>query len=320
MDINLLKVHGSGNTFYLYETEVENEFDWSALAIWLCDAENEGGADGLLLVLPSTVAAAKMRVINADGSEASMCGNGLRCVSRYVCEKLNVESAVIETMKANLAVEKQEPIYLDIPTYGVEISPVSFDLDTLPMVYNEHKTIKHQIIDEFSSTIHYTAVSVPNPHLIGIVDKHYIENSKHQESLAQLLNSENPVCPDGVNLSYVYPIDEESIFVRTYERGVGFTNACGTAMTASALVSKLNNFVTSETITVYNPGGFVKCHVNIENDTYKLQLVGNGTVTAHYVLSASDNSYKWVGHKETEEQSKYELLIEYVRNQLKNVF
>ena len=320
MERKLLKVHGSGNVFYLYETDREEEFDWVKLTKWLCNSANEGGADGLLLVLPSQKADAKMRIINADGSEASMCGNGLRCVARYVCEKYYIESAVIETMKADLAVNKEQPIFLNIPTYGVEISPVSFELESLPMKYNDRRYIKHQILDEFSSTIPYTAVSVPNPHLIGIVNKHYIENPTHQQELAKFLNGPNYICPDGINVSYVFPVNNTSIFVRTYERGVGFTNACGTAMTASALVSRLNHIVSGNDITVYNPGGFVKCNVNIHDDQYELKLIGNATVTASYKLFISDHEEYTLGNKvDTDEQTTYNALITYVKEQLQDV-
>lgn len=313
MERTLLKVHGSGNTFYLYQTNNENEVDWAKLTTWLCQKENNGGADGLLLVLPSTIADAKMRVINADGSEASMCGNGLRCVARFVCEQLEKEEAIIETMKANLKVRKESPLLEDIPTYAVEISPVSFALSSLPMSYNGQEEIRHQIIQEFSTTIPFTAVSVPNPHLIGIVDQTYIENNSHQKSLAELLNGENEYCVDGVNVSYVYPMKNDTIFVRTFERGVGFTNACGTAMTASALVSKLNGFVHHDVITVFNPGGVVKCEVKTNGDRYELTLIGNATVTAQYTFDIHNLTF--LNCNETDEQKQYEKSIELVKKE-----
>ncbi len=314
MERTFYKVHGSGNTFYLYETDLESEQDWVSLTKWLCNKENQGGADGLLLVLPSKVANAKMRVINADGSEASMCGNGLRCVARHICEKLHIEEAVIETMKANLKVNKVESIYGTIPTYAVEISPVSFELPSLPMKYNEQKEIIHQVIKEFSPTIKYTAVSVPNPHLIGIVDDHYISNTTHQSLLAQTLNGENEYCSDGINVSYAYPMKNDTIFVRTFERGVGFTNACGTAMTASALVAKLNHYVDSDTVTVYNPGGFVKCQVIEKDGKFLLTLIGNATIISKYQIDITDNQYKIINIVDTNEQLQYEDCIEIVRN------
>ncbi|WP_400194545.1 diaminopimelate epimerase [Lysinibacillus telephonicus] len=315
MERTFLKVHGSGNTFYLYNSNNENEFDWPSLTKWLCLKDNDGGADGLLLVLPSTIADAKMRVINADGSEASMCGNGLRTVARFVCEKLGKDEAIIETMKANLHVRNEASIFETIPTYAVEISPVSFELNSLPMKYKNQTAIRHQIIEEFSPTIKFTAVSVPNPHLIGIVDAQYIEDTSHQQQLSEFLNSENEFCTDGVNVSYVYPMKNDTIFVRTFERGVGFTNACGTAMTASALVSKLNGLVDTDLITVYNPGGFVKCEVKQNNGEYQLTLIGNATVTAEYTIEINDNQYKILNRKDTGEQKQYEKCIELVKKE-----
>ncbi len=315
MERTFLKVHGSGNTFYLYNSNNENEFDWVHLTQWLCQKDNDGGADGLLLVLPTIKADAKMRVINADGSEASMCGNGLRTVARFVCEKLNKDEAIIETMKANLHVKKEASIFQSIPTYAVEISPVSFDLNSLPMNYKNQTEIRHQIIEEFSPTIKFTAVSVPNPHLIGIVDAQYIEDPSHQRKLAEFLNSKNQFCTDGVNVSYVYPMKNDTIFVRTFERGVGFTNACGTAMTASALVSKLTGIVDTELVTVYNPGGFVKCEVKHENENYQLTLIGNATVIAEYTIEIEQNNYKFLNRQNTEEQKLYENCIELVKKE-----
>lgn len=308
--MNLLKVHGSGNLFYLYETKDEQEHDFVALTKWLCDEQNDGGADGLLLVCPSNVALAKMRVINADGSEASMCGNGLRCVARYVCEKHGIEEAQIETMKAVLQVQKEAPAFESLPTYSVEIGPISFELTSLPMDYKGQQTIEHQVIEEFSPTILFSAISVPNPHLIGIVTEYYIKHQSHQHLLANYLNSSNPYCSDGVNVSYVYPISENEIYVRTYERGVGFTNACGTAMTASAYVAFKNGIVSEREVTVYNPGGFVKCQI-IEGETDRLRLIGNATIEAEYLL-ATDSGYSLTQLSETGEATLYARCREFV--------
>lgn len=315
MAMHLHKVHGSGNTFYIYETTDEKSMDWSRFGVWLCQKDNLGGADGLLLVAPSKKGLAKMRVINADGSEASMCGNGLRCVARYICEKYNVSEALIETMKVVLKVRKEASIFDGIPTYSVEISPVSFDLASLPMVYRNKHQICNEVIEEFADDISFTAVSVPNPHLIGIVDSDKIANPHHQERLSSKLNGDNEYCPDGVNVSYVYPMDEDSIYVRTYERGVGFTNACGTAMTASALVSSLEGVVSTGKVTVYNPGGFVQCHVKHNDGHYVLKLIGNATFVAELELT-NENEWLWQSVKETDEQKGYETLITYAETKV----
>ena len=282
MTITFHKVHGSGNTFYLHE-EVQNQiYNWPLTAQKMCNPSWEDGADGLLIISESKIADAKMRVYNADGSEASMCGNGLRCVARYVLNKLEKDSASIETMKAVLAVEKVAPIFDDIDTYSVEISPVSFELSSLPMDYQNKSSIVNQVIPEFAADINFTAVSVPNPHLIGIVPIQYIEDSQFQEQLSSSFNRKNDYFTDGVNVSFVHPVDENSIFVRTFERGVGFTNACGTAMTASALVSATIDLVPFGEVIVYNPGGFVKCEIIKHDNELALSLIGNATFFATY--------------------------------------
>ncbi|HEY4623695.1 MAG TPA: diaminopimelate epimerase [Solibacillus sp.] len=314
--MRLLKVHGSSNTFYLFEALYDDDANYVPLTKWLCDPSNEGGADGLLLVLPSENADAKMRVLNADGSEASMCGNGLRCVARYVCEKLGVEEAVIETMRANLHVKKAQPIFEKLPTYAVEISPVSFELKALPMCYNDLSQIRHQLLTKFAPDILFSAVTVPNPHLVGIVEASYIKDSAHQEQLASYLNENNEFCPDGVNVSYVYPMSEHEIFVRTYERGVGFTNACGTAMTASALIANLEHYVNVPLVTVYNPGGFVQCHVQTYENQYELSLIGNATIIGYYEVEPIANSFVFSNCFLTKEQVQYEKCDIFARNKL----
>ncbi len=307
MEMTLLKVHGSMNTFYMFEGE-ERE-DYAQLAIQLSALDQD--IDGILVILPSTCAHAKMRVFNNDGSEASMCGNGLRCVARYVCERDNVREAVIETMKALLRVKKEETIYEGIETYAVEISPVSFALSSLPMTYlNEDKWIQ-QPLPFVSSEIPFTAVSVPNPHLIGVVSEVLQKDSSHQKKWAQYFNGPNDYFPDGVNVSYVTPV-EKGIFVRTYERGVGFTNACGTAMTASALISCMSNLVPFGEVAVYNPGGLVKCTVDQTDDRISLQLSGNATYLATTTFEWTNRlkDSQLLSTKDLQEQAAYEKFIE----------
>ncbi|WP_079509403.1 diaminopimelate epimerase [Mesobacillus jeotgali] len=280
MLIDLIKCHGSNNDFLLIdETERNYKFDdfkRRDLALALCDREKSLGADGILFIRPSKVADAQYRIFNSDGTEASMCGNGLRCAGRYVCEKLGVEEAVIETLKANLKVKKHEEIFSDIPTYQVEISPVTFDLKDLPLNL-EQDTLLQEKIPALSEELIFTALAVPNPHLTTVVSKEQLE-SELQTELSEKVNQPNDLFPDGVNVSFIRLLEKGSIFVRTYERGVGYTNACGTAMSASALVTCLmNENEMDQPINVYNNGGMVQCAVHKEEGTYKIDLIGNAT-------------------------------------------
>lgn len=280
MQIEIIKCHGSGNDFLLID-EVTNDYAFSEgerseLAKALCNRDTELGADGILYVMKSTLADRRMRVFNSDGSEASMCGNGLRCVARYVCELLEKESAVIETMKANLYVQKEQDLFPDIPTFLVEISPVSFKAKDLPL-HIEQDTLQNEPIPSLTNELTFTAVAVPNPHLIAMVDNEHI-HSDLQKELSEYVNGPNELFPDGVNVSFVKALEEGRIYVRTFERGVGFTNACGTAMSASTLVTcllELNDF--EKPVEVYNNGGKVRCVAHRDGETYKIDLIGNAT-------------------------------------------
>jgi len=286
MEIQVIKCHGSGNDFLLID-EMEGIFSFTEkeradIAIALCNRGTQLGADGILFVLKSQQADARMRVFNSDGSEASMCGNGLRCVARYVCEKLHLEEAVVETMKANLQVKKQEDLYPEIPTYMVEISPVSFNVADLPLQIDQN-SLKNEKIPALSETLTFTALAVPNPHLVAIVDASDI-HSEVQKQMSEYVNGPNPLFPDGVNVSFVKSLEKGAIYVRTFERGVGFTNACGTAMSASSLVTCLNGLNEKEqAIEVYNNGGKVRCVVHEQESGYWIELIGNAT----YVYEAT---------------------------------
>lgn len=313
MQIDLIKGHGSGNDFLLID-EISNDYvfteeDRANLAKVLCNRGNELGADGILFIMKSDRADGRMRVFNADGSEASMCGNGLRLVARYICELKGLNKAVIETMKANLKVMKQEDIFPQVHTYQVEISPVMFELKALPLNLPK-PTLFNEKIKELSDELRFTALAVPNPHLIAIGETEMFQNNLQKE-LSEKVNGPNDLFPDGVNVSFVKPLEKGSIYVRTFERGVGFTNACGTAMSASSLVTcltELNNY--EKVINVYNNGGKVQCVVHKLDDTYSIDLIGNATYLyrASIQLALNEKTFSVTSRTELLEQQTYEKL------------
>ena len=323
MLIDLIKCHGSNNDFLLIdEMGGKYQLDDSKrriLATTLCDRSSSLGADGILFILESKDADAQMRIFNTDGSEASMCGNGLRCAGRYVCEKLGIEEAVIETMKANLQVKKHEEIFSDIPTYQVEISPVSFKLKDLPLNLNQ-ETLTEETIPQLSEELIFSALAVPNPHLTAIVDKEQLE-SNLQKNISEKVNMPNELFPDGVNVSFIRLLEKGNIFVRTFERGVGFTNACGTAMSASTLVTCLiNENDLDQHINVSNNGGMVQCAVHEHNGTYTIDLIGNATFVynAHLNIDFTENGIitEVLEQEEFNEDVQYSRLQEHARTYL----
>jgi diaminopimelate epimerase len=313
VQIHLIKGHGSGNDFLIID-EISHSYSFSEedrarLAMLLCDRKSELGADGILFIQRSEheKVNGKMRVFNADGSEASMCGNGLRLVARYICEMFQLDQALIETMKADLMVSKQPDLYPEVATFQVEISPVSFQLTDLPLILNQSCLI-NEPVKELTDQLSFTALAVPNPHLISLVGSETLKTDI-QKQLSEKVNSPNRLFPDGVNVSFVKPMAQGAIYVNTFERGVGFTNACGTAMSASSLVTCLNGMNEFEkVINVYNNGGKVQCVVHKNEQSFYIDLVGNATYQYNAIVNADldHESFAIVSKEELMEQVIYE--------------
>lgn len=290
----LIKAHGSENQFFLLDqtqlTQPLTDQELTALAIKLCSPVTGilNGADGLLVINHATATdcLGQMRVINADGSEAKMCGNGLRTVSRYLAEKYNQTTFKVETLAASLQVHQAPDLAPHVPAFSVQIAPLSFAAAALPFHYHDLTTMMDARIPEFIADQRFTAVAVPNPHLISFVD--HIEPAQLGQ-LGERLNAANPYFPEGVNVSFAEIRDTNRLFVRTYERGVGFTNACGTGMSATSLVfAQLypTDFDAQRDVTVFNPGGLVKTHVDLATPLTEshIHLIGNATFTDKVAL------------------------------------
>ncbi len=307
MKLTFIKCHGSGNDFLLldeYSVPVAlTEKDRAEMAAALCNRETSIGADGILFFQKSKLADGRMRVFNADGSEASMCGNGLRCVARYACTLLGKQKLSIETMKAVLHCEQTEEMAPGVPSFKVEISPVSFAAESLPMHIGKEKLVNEKI-ESLSEQLLFSAVSVPNPHLITLVGKEQLSDGTQQQ-LASFLNGKNDYFPDGVNVSFVHPM-EEGIFVKTFERGVGFTNACGTAMSASTLITCLLDVKSfGEEVSVYNPGGKVKCVAHQKEDGgYMIDLIGNATYVKRLNVEWTSEKHQYETESDFPEEAK----------------
>lgn len=323
MQIELIKGHGSGNDFLLID-EITNSYSFSEderakIATLLCDRNSDFGADGILFIMNSDHADGRMRVFNTDGSEASMCGNGLRLVARYVCEMKGLNEAIIETMKADLKVSKQQDIYPNVTTYQVEISPVSFFLEDLPLKLDQPNLLNDKI-PELSQELTFSALAVPNPHLISIVNKEKLQSGLQKE-ISEKVNNPNELFPDGVNVSFVKSLEEGSIYVNTFERGVGFTNACGTAMSASSLVTCLQGLNSvEEIINVYNNGGRVQCVVHDNDEKYSIDLIGNATYMYQALVNVDleQVTFSVSSKEEFTEQITYEKLQADAQEYLQN--
>lgn len=176
------------------------------------------------------------------------------------------------------------------------------------------QTLIDEIVPALSKTIRFTAVAVPNPHLVAFVD-HETLNGPEFERIASYVNNENPYFPEGINVSFVEILGKNQLFVRTYERGVGFTSACGTAMCASSLLyTLLKDGVFYEEITVKNAGGMVKTVVHETSDgSYWMELIGNATITHLIEGSLTDllnGAFEKITITETNEQKHYQEFLQ----------
>ncbi|GAA6237816.1 diaminopimelate epimerase [Apilactobacillus micheneri] len=323
--INLFYVHGSENHFYILDqTLLNNKLNDNELIKLTRSITSKANdlhmADGLLVVDESSHqdALAQMRVINADGSEASMCGNGLRCVARYLANKYHKDSFKVETKSADLLVNRHADLAHNVAAFSVEISPVYFDGKYFPFQNLNTTSILNTALPQLSDHLRFTAIAVPNPHLISFVENDHDLNET-LGAIGKKLNDPNPYFTDGVNVNFAKILSRNKLFVHTYERGVGFTNACGTGMSATSLAFAINfpNLVnTKEPIDVYNPGGMVQTKVHNTPNNQWIELIGNATFVGKLSISEENLHAAKIGNikfTDTGEELDYQKFVDSIK-------
>lgn len=239
-------MHGLGNDFIMIDEIDPSKFDLPSLAITLCDRHQGIGADGLILILPSKVANVKMRIINSDGSEADMCGNGIRCFAKYVYDNQinNAKSFTIETgagiMIPELIVEDGKVSFVK-----VNMGAPQLERSAIPMTGTPGNVI-HEELQLRETTLPITSLLMGVPHTVVFVDD--LTNTDIVGIGRQI--EKHPSFPKGTNVNFVEVINDHEIKVRTWERGAGSTLACGTGSCASAVAASLNG-KTGKKVTVH---------------------------------------------------------------------
>lgn len=277
INLPFIKCHGSGNDFILFD-ELRADFisqpvDYSRLAPMLCDRRHSIGADGLLILTSDSEDRFIMRMFNPDGSEAQMCGNGIRCVARQASRYTKEEKFEIRSGGRRYKVTRENPVYADIPTYGVEI-PISLHTGDLPLHIQQTRLV-NAVIPDLDPGLPFTALSLGNPHIVANVPE--IDLAKLKVLGEKVLTLPH-LFPEGVNVSFYRKQASQSIFVSTFERGAGITYSCGTAMTASSTAACLLRLCDYDTpIRVYNKGGMVNCICFSSDNRLTTRLIGNAT-------------------------------------------
>lgn len=235
------KMHGIGNDFVVIKSC--GDADYNALARELCNRRRGIGADGLIVILPHDAAACAMRIFNADGSEAQMCGNGIRCVGKYLYDNkihtsLTPEVATMSGIKKLILHPGNDGKIASVTVdMGVPAVGKAYDLHTSP-----------------DYTFSVISVSTGNPHGVSFIDDFDAIDILRDGPALECAD----IWPDKANIEFVRVADRHTLYQRTWERGVGETEACGTGACAAAAAAvasgradyPLNVHLTGGTLTI----------------------------------------------------------------------
>ncbi len=269
MKIKFTKMHGCGND-YVYINCFNQAFsEPEKLSVCLSDRRKSIGGDGIILIEPSNIADAKMRIFNKDGSEGKMCGNGVRCVAKYLYDSgmcKNQKDIKIETLSGVKTLEIIEDSGNEA-VVKVNMGKPSLKPSDIPVIIDKEKVVNESV--SFGGTkYNITCVSVGNPHCVIFLDEIYSVNIRE---IGSKLSSSN-MFPEGVNVEFASVMDKNNIAMRVWERGSGETLACGSGACASVVAAAENGFCDRESdVNVHLRGGKLKVNYGKEN----VFLIGN---------------------------------------------
>lgn len=256
------KMHGIGNDYVYvncFSETVENPSEVSKI---ISDRHFGIGSDGLILIKPSAVADCEMEMYNADGSQSAMCGNGIRCVAKYVYDYGLTDKTSI-TVDTKCGVK-----YLDLTVENGKVSLVKVDMGApilkasqVPVVSDKERVVDETITIQ-GKDYQMTCVSMGNPHcIVPVEDVDGLEIEKIGPDFES-----HPIFPERVNAEFIKVMDPKTVQMRVWERGSGETWACGTGACAVAVACILNGW-TEEEVLVKLRGGDLKIHWDREKNT-----------------------------------------------------
>ena len=269
--LKFTKMHGLGND-YVYMDAINQKIEnRSELAKMVSNRHFGIGSDGLILICESKVADFKMQMFNSDGTEAEMCGNGIRCVGKFVYDKKMIDKDIItietlagiKTLKLYIKNEKVEKVRVDMGEPILEPNKIP--------VISEENPVKDLELKIEDRNFNFTCVSMGNPHAITFIkeDVKKFEIEKYGRK-AEI----NEVFPNKTNVEFINVVDKNNIKMRVWERGAGETLACGTGACASVVASVLNNYTDRE-VTVELLGGNLEINWNKEDN--HVYMTGSAT-------------------------------------------
>ena len=233
------KMQGLGNDYIYIDLFTEKVTEPEELSRRMSDRHFGIGGDGIVLMMPSNCASARMRIFNADGSEAEMCGNAIRCVGKYLYQHQRVHSQEL-TIETKSGIKR-----LFLETSGDQVVSVRVDMgepilerESIPVI-GDLRHIMNEPITVNGETYRYTAVSMGNPHCVIFVP----EITESMVTIDGPALEAHPNFPRKINVEFIKVLDKNHLEMRVWERGSGETMACGTGASASLVAAVLNGLV-----------------------------------------------------------------------------
>ena len=271
----ILNAHGSGNDIFvtsLTPYDFASEADLRAFVRSLCDRKGPFGGDGVYFC-DASPRVPQAWFFNPDGSAAEFCGNGMRCLGRVILDQRCQEAATIRSGPREYTVRRGPDAAGGVRQVILEHPPVDFDPDN-PVVAGMSPADQASL-PELDPALAFTAVTVPNPHLVAVIDK-YVESDLI--AMGERVAARPGRFPAGANLSVLLPLGPAEIFVRTYERGAGLTASCGSGMAAArAVYSRIGRAEAEREVVVRNAGGMAAVSLRVRNGQWCPVLQANAT-------------------------------------------
>jgi diaminopimelate epimerase len=257
--MRLVKTHGSLNEIFALDATPAawpSDAELRAFVRQVCDRSAwTGGSDGIYLY-DAGAPHAQAWFFNPDGSSAEFCGNGMRGLGRLVLDLRGTDTEIVSSGGRDYTVHRAPSTPEGVRQVVLDLPPLRFDDTPLPEPFDG-----------------FTAVAVPNPHVISVVREY------SEPDLIELGKRADEVFAAGANVSFLRPLDDGEVFVRTFERGAGLTPSCGSGVVASrAAYSRVTGLDPAERLVVRNAGGVAAASVQVRDGAWYPVLEGNATV------------------------------------------
>lgn len=270
MELEFVKMEGIGNDFIIINDlhgEVETAKPYPALARQLCSRHFGIGADGILLILPSKTHDFKFQIFNSDGSSAQMCGNGIRCVAKYVYENKIVDKKNMQVETLAGTIRPQVIVNTDgtVESVQVDMGKPILSCKEIPFISDLPQAIEAPLdVDDQTYTV--TTVSMGNPHAVVFVDT--VEDVDVKK-VGQAIETHERF-PEKTNVEFIEVVNKNELKMKVWERGAGITLACGTGACAAFIAANLTSRV-GETSVVHLDGGDLTISLDKSNGHVLMQ-------------------------------------------------